>query len=92
MAALWAAGPEPIMRRRVWVGIAGEGVVVWGRGWVRDGKGLVKERVVAKRVRGRVERRGEGRWRKEENRVLVGGGMVRDLGEVVEMLRWDGAG
>jgi len=38
------------------------------------------ERVVAARVRGRVERRVEGRRRKvEENRVLVGGGMVRDL-------------
>lgn len=57
-----------------------------GRGWVR-------ERVVAARVRGRVERRVEGRRRKEEeNRLVVRGGMVRDLRGIVGMLRWSYAG
>lgn len=72
MAALWAAGPEPIIRRRVWVGILGGGEVKRGRG-----RGWLRERVVAARVKGRVERRVEGRRRKEEeNRLVVRGGMV----------------
>lgn len=86
MAAVWAAGPEPMMTTLECMVREGEKERrgAGGRVVCADAGGVCgRKEVVAARVKGRLERRGgeEKRRKVEENRMMVGG----DWGEYKEL-------